>query len=416
MGQFYSDNVEKALQYVYYENRGRSAHGQEGLRLLMDASAVGDGDASCVLARCLSGHQYVWSGFHFPEDDEKAEALYRQSVQQGSALGMLVAIRSGVLSPDMERQAPMTLQQAFERVLKNAAGGDAFSQFVIGNTYFWWDFMRIQQKSAEDFPSLDEFRDYLKTNITQCEGWFEKAFRSGMYLAGNNLYNYYLNGDEDIVPPQPDKAAGIYKLGAEIGYPLHQYFYAKDLEEAGHLEEARKWYRKSAENGEPNVWSLVGRWYENGTGGPVDENEALYCFEQSAARYEVGGLNELGERYYFGLHGFPKDPAKAFSYFIEAYNRGNKFSLAYLARCYLEGWGTAPDYEKAYSMAWESKDWSTCTDGCYVLGRLYCDGLGLPADISKGVEFLQRVSNRAPEAQEELKKYKKGLFGGWKRR
>ena len=81
MGQFYSDSVEKALQYVYYENRGRAVHGQEGLKLLMDASAAGDGDASCVLARCLCGYQYVWSGFGFPEDDEKAEALYRKSVE-----------------------------------------------------------------------------------------------------------------------------------------------------------------------------------------------------------------------------------------------------------------------------------------------------------------------------------------------
>ena len=416
MGQFYSDRVEKALQYIYYENRGRSLHGQEGLRLLMDASADGDGDASCILARCLSGYQYVWRGFHFPEDNEKAEALYCQAVQQGSAVGMLVAMRSGVLSPDMERRAPMTLQEAFARVLKNAEGGDAFSQFVIGNSYFWWDFLRIQKKSPEDFPSHEAFKEYLKENITQCEDWFWKAFRGGIYLAGNNLYHYYSQGDEDIVLPQPSKARDIYKTGAELGYAVHQYIYAEQLKDAGRMEEARKWYRTSAENGHPDVWCIVGRWYENGTGGPVDEEEALYCFKQSAANYEVGGLNELGKRYYFGIGGFPKDPSQAFGYFIEAYNRGNKFALAYLARCYLEGWGTAPDYEKAYSMAWESKDWSACTDGCYVLGRLYGDGLGMPADIGKGVEFLRRVSDRAPEAQEELKKYKKGLFGGWKRR
>lgn len=80
------------------------------------------------------------------------EALYRLAVEQGSAIGMLVAIRSGVLSVGLERKAPITLQEAFDRVLKNAAGGDAFSQYVIGNSYFWWDFLRIQQKSAEDFP------------------------------------------------------------------------------------------------------------------------------------------------------------------------------------------------------------------------------------------------------------------------
>lgn len=416
MGQFYSDSVEKALQYVYYENRGRAVHGQEGLKLLMDASAAGDGDASCVLARCLCGYQYVWSGFGFPEDDEKAEALYRKSVEQGSALGMLVALRSGQLSKGLERKAPMTLQEAFEKVRKNAAGGDAFSQFVIGNCYFWWDFLRIQGKSADSFSSREEFKAYLKENITQCEDWFWKAFRGGMYLAGNNLNHYYENGDEDIVPPQPEKAKEIFKIGAEIGYPLHQYFYAKELEDAGNLEEARKWYRKSADNGGTGVWYKLGEWYTNGTGGPADEAEARYCFEQSAARHEIGGLNELGEWYYLGLHGYPKDPAKAFAYFEEAHSKGNNFSLPYLSRCYLEGWGTAPDYQKAYDMAWESKDRSGFNDGYYVLGRLYCEGLGVPEDIAKGVGFFLRVSARMPEAAEELKKYKRGLFGGWKRR
>ncbi|MBS5633856.1 MAG: hypothetical protein KHW56_04420 [Clostridiales bacterium] len=99
MGQFFSDNVEKALQYIYYENKGYARHGQEGFQLLTDASAAGDGDATCILARCLSGPQYVWKGFGFPEEsDEKVEALYRLAVEQGSAIGMLVAIRSGVLS------------------------------------------------------------------------------------------------------------------------------------------------------------------------------------------------------------------------------------------------------------------------------------------------------------------------------
>ena len=34
MGQFFSDNVEKALQYIYYENKGYARHAQEGFQLL----------------------------------------------------------------------------------------------------------------------------------------------------------------------------------------------------------------------------------------------------------------------------------------------------------------------------------------------------------------------------------------------
>ena len=55
MGQFFSDNVEKALQYIYYENKGYAHHGQEGFQLLTDASAAGDGDTTCILVRSMSG-------------------------------------------------------------------------------------------------------------------------------------------------------------------------------------------------------------------------------------------------------------------------------------------------------------------------------------------------------------------------
>lgn len=74
------------------------------------------------------------------------------------------------------------------------------------------------------------------------------------------------------------------------------------------------------------------------------------------------------------------------------------------------------DYAEAYVMASKSSSWSNGAESCYVLGRIYCDGLGKPEDIGKGVEFLRQISDHHPEAQEELKKYKKGLFGGWKRR
>ena len=85
MGKFFSDDVEKALQYIYYDNRLRLRRGQEGFDLLVKASEAGDGDADCVLARCLSGYQYVWPGHHFPVDDKKAAKLLHRSIERGSA-------------------------------------------------------------------------------------------------------------------------------------------------------------------------------------------------------------------------------------------------------------------------------------------------------------------------------------------
>ena len=90
-----SNEVKQALEDIYYNER--TGRGREALALLERASAAGDGDATCVLARCYCGRQYVWAGHGFPEDDHKAVRYLHKSVEQGSALGVLVALRSGEL-------------------------------------------------------------------------------------------------------------------------------------------------------------------------------------------------------------------------------------------------------------------------------------------------------------------------------
>ena len=51
MGKFFSDDVETALQYIYYDNRLRLHRGQEGFDLLVKASEAGDGDADSTYGR-----------------------------------------------------------------------------------------------------------------------------------------------------------------------------------------------------------------------------------------------------------------------------------------------------------------------------------------------------------------------------
>ncbi len=53
-----SSEVKQALQDIYYNVR--TGRGAQAFALLEQASESGDGDASCVLARCLCGYQYVW--------------------------------------------------------------------------------------------------------------------------------------------------------------------------------------------------------------------------------------------------------------------------------------------------------------------------------------------------------------------
>lgn len=416
MGRFFSDTVETALRDLYYEMW--TGRGQEAFHSLEAAAAAGDGDASCLLARCYCGSQYVWDGHHLPEDDHMATKLLHQSVEQGSALGVLVALRSGELSPALEKKMPFaSLQEAFDQVLAKAQAGEPFCQYTIGNTYFWWDFLRIQGKGPEDFPGKEEFRAYLRENISQCEDWFWKAFRGGVFWGGNNLQNYYCNGDEDIILPQPEKARDITRLGAEYGYPEYQYNYALQLRKAEQYEEAFRWLQKAYDGGELYACYYLGRSYELGEGVAVDASEAVKYYTKGLEirGNRVGCANRLGALYFDG-DGVERDYAKAFQLLKWAYDQdtSNNWGSYYLGACYANGYGTQQDYAMARKFL-ERVDWNS-KNARYLLGYLYARGLGGPEDIARGVELLQKAGDHA-KAKEELKHYKKTFFGGkWVRR
>ena len=409
-----SNEVKQALQDIYYNER--TGRGKEALALLERASAAGDGDATCVLARCYCGRQYVWAGHGFPEDDDKATALLHKSVEQGSALGVLVALRSRELPPHIQKKMPFaSLQEAFEQVLELARGGDAFSQYVVGNAYFWWDFLSIYEKTADSFPNHAAFKAYLKENISQCEEWFWKALRGGMYLAANNLNKYYREGDEDIIAPQPEKARDLYKIAAEAGHPITQAIYADDLTEAGRKEEALLWYKKAAEGGHPGAWYDVGRCHFNGVGTEKDAVYAVSCFKKELEKNPIhtGACNLLGKAYFFG-DGVPQDYTRAYQYLSTAYyKQDSTWGVFYLAKCSFNGWGTPQDYRK--TMEFLNKMTFYNPEADYMRGFIYARGLGVPEDIKKGVEFLQKAGD-LPCAKEELRNYKKSLLGKWSRR
>lgn len=411
MASSFSKPVEQALEYIYYDMR--SGHGQEALRLLEEASAAGDGDASCVLARCLCGDQYVWSGHGFPEDDERATRLMQLGVEQGSAAAVLLCLRSGELTPSLEQKMPFdSLKAAFEDVLEKARSGEHFCEYMVGNVYFWWDFTKIDGKGPDSFPDFPAFQAYLKENIAKCEDWLWKAYRGGIFFAGNNLNKLYQDGDEDLIPPRPEKAKGIWRTGAELGYPPHQKWYADELLEAGDNAGALNWYKQAAEGGEAGGWYGLGSMYADGKGVPADPAYAASCWEKGAAKGSIGSMNLLGKACYYGT-GIPQDYGRAVQLLGQAFDEGSDWGAFYLASCYFNGWGAPKDYKRVLEIL-DKASWCN-KDMYYMLGVIYGQGLGVAADIPKAVGYLQKAGD-LKEAKEELLHYKKTLFGKWVRR
>ena len=414
MGKYFSDPVDNAIQAIYYTYDREAA--AASVQPLADAASDGDGDAAYILSRCASGPLYSWDYHPFQPNDEAVEQLIRQSILQGSAMGVLGAMRCGMLTPEMEEAMPFaSLKEAWNSVYEKAQAGSLFCMNLIGNTYFWLDIVRIEGKGPEDFPSKAAFGEYLRESELKCIPWFEKAFEGGMGFAGRNMYNLYNDGEEGVCAPDKAKAEAVARLGAEKGYPDWQERYAGILmKDDSRARQALELYHAAAKQGQLSSWFYVGKAFQEGKIVPKDCPRALEYYELGLQDPEaIGCANRAGELLFLGRDGVPQDYGRAVQLFERARAGKNTWGNDMLGTCYLFGYGCQRDPARALSL-FQEVDYSTNLLN-YGLGVIYVQGLGVPEDIKKGVEYLQKCKNYSP-AQEELLKYKKTLFGKWVRR
>lgn len=412
MGKHFSTEVETALRYIYYDMC--SQRGAEGFELLRKASDAGDGDASCIMARCLWGEHYVWEMHNFPDDEELGDKYLKKSVEQGSAIGIMVALRTNQYTEDMLQKTPYAnLNEVVARVQEMADDGDAFCQYTMGNYYFWFDFLVVDKEKLNAFPSRAESALYISGQIRKCEELFMKAMYGGLYLAINNLSSYYINGREGYVLPQPEKAKYLFKMGAELGFPNIQWLYAQELEDSGKRKEGFEWRKKAAEGGQAELWYDVAEQYRTGNFLPKDINKAVECYEKCLNQREnnyskIESANCLGYMFCEGSE-VPRDFARALPLMKFAVDNGHPEQLYYLGKCY---YGTG-EYEMARNCFENCRVWDMEVN--YMWGMMYVNGLGVAEDIGKGIKLLKQARG-IPEAKAEIAKYQKPLFGSWTRK
>ena len=173
-------------------------------------------------------------------------------------------------------------------------------------------------------------------------------------------------------------------------------------------------YFAAAKQGQLSSWFYIGKTFQEGKLAPKDCVQAMKCYELGLQDpRQVGCANRAGELLFLGQDGIPQDYARAVQLFEQAHALKNTWGNDMLGTCYLFGYGCQKDTQRAL-MLFQAVDYSTNLLN-YGLGVIYTEGLGVPQDIKKGVEYFQKAPNYAP-AQEALLKFKKTLFGKWVRR
>ncbi|CAB0003460.1 unnamed protein product [Nesidiocoris tenuis] len=121
------------------------------------------------------------------------------------------------------------------------------------------------------------------------------------------------------------------------------------------------------------------------------EADTVQYFELEAGRGNVNIQVTLGQMYYYGLRGCPRDMKKAEFYFNMAAKKGNPTAMGYLGKIHLEsdhpGNSTAFRY---FQMAAERNN----PIGMSGLGLMYLEGRGVDVDLAKAKRYFVKAADR----------------------
>ena len=134
----------------------------------------------------------------------------------------------------------------------------------------------------------------------------------------------------------------------------------------GEEQKAFEYYRAACKLGNATAMGNLGFCYQSGRGVKADLRMAAYCFERASELDDAGSMLKLGDFFYHGKGGIPKDRPRAYGYYLRAYeietassepNFRQISSLCYrLGICKKDGQGTEPNFERAYEYLQEAAE------------------------------------------------------------
>lgn len=381
---------------------------RRGYAMLMQAAQQGDADALAFIARCFMGESYVWPQAGFKADDENASKLMQKSAMMGSATGVLCAARSANLTPSVERAMPFaSFKEAFEEILGQAERGDAFCCYMVGNVYYWGDYLRVESDYAKQFKDENGYNAWAYPIAKE---WYERSFDGGLCAGWGNYCNIRESGLCDIAQDVFEK---YYLKLADISPVIcNNYGYYLRTEKGDSYGGLLR-YVEAARRGDPQAAYNAGHIYE--AGEEVDENIdlAYQLYEMAAKCGHPAGQFEVGYYLFEGFGDVEQDYAKAVEWLEKAYQNPKcskttrTQTAAYLGLCYQEGLGTVQDDDVAFEYLHEAGDgvdhlWDSITVRLLsALGVAYAFGRGTEADIELGYQYFEDAVKLGSEEAKE---------------
>lgn len=154
---------------------------------------------------------------------------------------------------------------------------------------------------------------------------------------------------------------------------------------------AKQYLSKSAKEGNAIAPYYLGLGHVSGKYFRKDKKLALKFFEKSAEMGYVPAYTKLGIAYSKEEKKYKTNVKKSFGFFNKAVENGDGEALAYLANCYLFGYGTAKDENKARELLDESCS-RGCVNGLYMKGYMTYKGMVYQQNTDEGLDLITRAA------------------------
>ena len=296
MSFYFTDQIQQSFNKIFHQcNKDIAWAGKAELDTLVKLDEEGQkvpgiGDVYAILAHVYSGPQFTWIEAGFPEDDTKAYSYLHTAIRKGSAIAILQAMRtSGALTPTIEKELPMTKDQAFQRVYEGAQKGCSYCAYAIANVFQWGDYRLLPsaQKIVNEgepsgvihflkslFVQVDQRR--LGPKITSiAQQWLHKSAAAGLVIAYRNLRLTYAEQDNRAMEEQV-----IFK-GAEAGLPLMMYLAGDICKSRGEHERALEYFERGAAMNNGMCLREAAEYYAK----PCESNKRISQDIQKALKY-----------------------------------------------------------------------------------------------------------------------------------
>ena len=311
MSFYFTDQIQQSFNKIFHQcNKDIAWEGKAELDALVKLDEEGQkipgiGDVYAILARVYSGPQFTWIEAGFPEDDTKAYSYLHTAIRKGSAIAILQAMRtSGALTPTIEKELPMTKDQAFQRVYEGAQKGCSYCAYAIANVFQWGDYhiLPSAQKVANEgepstfvrflkglFAQADQ-RRFANKITTIAQKWLRKSAEAGLIIAYRNLRITYIEQDNSAMEEQ------VIFEGAAADLPLMMYLAGDICKSREEHERALEYFERGAAMNNGMCLREAAEYYakpcESNKRIPQDIQKALRYYERAAISPDYLDFND----------------------------------------------------------------------------------------------------------------------------